>query len=171
MKSILVLCASALMMFSTVACNKNTVSYKDSVQSALTQADLKEVSVSEDADKNTITLTGTLHSEDAKQRAAQVAQGAAGNRVIANEVSVQPVGMESEAKGVASNVDSAIEKNYKAALISSGLKKQSIDYNAKNGVLVLTGKVKTPKQRQEAEQLAANVPNVAQVVNQIEVNR
>jgi osmotically-inducible protein OsmY len=38
-------------------------------------------------------------------------------------------------------------------------------------VLTLKGKVKSPEQRQQAEQVAANVPNVAQVVNEIEVNR
>jgi len=44
---------------------------------------------------------------------------------------VQPVGEESQAKSVASNQDSAIEKNYKAALISKGLDKQGIDFDAK----------------------------------------
>lgn len=35
----------------------------DAVKKALQQADLKDVSVSDDANKNTITLSGTLHSE------------------------------------------------------------------------------------------------------------
>src|SRR5579863_3704436 len=81
------------------------VSYKDNVQKALEQADLKDVTVSEDKDKNTITLGGTLHSDDAKRSAGDVAQAAAGSRVIANEISVQPVGMQSEAKDVSSNLD------------------------------------------------------------------
>jgi osmotically-inducible protein OsmY len=51
------------------------------------------------------------------------------------------------------------------------LDKQSIDFKSNNGVLTLKGKVKSPEQRQQAEQVAANVPNVAQVVNEIEVNR
>ena len=37
------------------------------------------------------------------------------------------------------------------------------------GVLTLTGNVKTPAERQAAERLAASVPNVKQVVNEIEV--
>ena len=53
-----------------LACSKerttNDISYKDSVQKALEQADLKDVTVSEDRDRNTITLGGTVHSEDAK---------------------------------------------------------------------------------------------------------
>jgi osmotically-inducible protein OsmY len=86
-------------------------------------------------------------------------------------VSIQPVGAESEAKSIASNVDSAIEKSYKAALISNGLDKQHIDFDAKNGVLTLKGSVKTVAQRAEAQTVAASVPNVQQVLNQIDVKR
>jgi hyperosmotically inducible periplasmic protein len=149
----------------------NKKSEADAVKQALEQADLKDVNVSDDTDKNTITLSGTLHSNDAKERAADVAKSAAPGRTIANEISVQPVGNESEAKGVSSNLDDGIEDNYKAALISKRLDKQSIDYDAKNGVLTLTGKVKTAAQKAEAERLASKIPNVQQVVNQIEVNR
>ena len=60
-------------------------------------------------------------------------------------------------------MDNAIEDNYKAALISKGLDKQSIRYDSKNGVLTLKGSVKSPDQRKEAEQVADNVPNVEQV--------
>lgn len=151
--------------------NPNQASYKDSVKKALEQADLKDVNVSEDRDKNTITLSGTLHSENAKQQAQEVAQAAAGNRIIANEISVQPVGAESQARQINSNTDSAIEKNYKAALISKGLDKEHIRFNAKNGVLILKGSVKSPDERQEAQQIAANIPNVQQVVNELQVNR
>lgn len=66
-------------------------SYKDSVKQALQQAELQDVTVDEDKDKNTVTLGGKVHSEDARVEAGQVAK-AAGNRTIANEISVQPVG-------------------------------------------------------------------------------
>jgi osmotically-inducible protein OsmY len=163
--------ALATLLFGVGCSNQNNASYKDGVQKALEQAELKDVSVSEDKDKNTITLGGTLHSDDAKAKAADVAKGAAGPRIIANEVSVQPVGMESQAKDMASDLDDAIEKNYGAALISNHLDKQHIDAKAKNGALTLTGSVHTPAQRQLAQKVAAGIPNVQQVVNQIEVKR
>jgi hyperosmotically inducible periplasmic protein len=141
----------------------------DAVKNALKQAELTDVTVSDDADKNTITLGGTVHSEQARARATEVAKSAAGNRQIANEISVQPVGGESQAKAVASNLDDGIENNYKAELLSKHLDKLSIHYNAKNGVLVLTGSVKNGGQRQEAAELAKKVPNVRQVVNQLEI--
>jgi len=169
---VFVMLVGAAALFGSLACsNQNNVSYKDGVQKALERADLKDVTVAEDRDKNTITLGGTLHSKEAKAKAADVAKAAANTRIIANEISVQPVGSESEAKDVASNLDDAIEKNYKAALISSGLEKQHVSFKATNGVLSLTGSVDSANQRQHAEKLAAGIPNVQQVLNQIEVRR
>jgi osmotically-inducible protein OsmY len=161
--------AVVLMLLLGIACSTNQRAYKDDVKNSLEQADLKGLTVSEDRDKNTITLTGKLHSEETKAQASNVAKAAAGPRIIANEISVEPLGSESEAKTVESNQDSAIEKNYKAALAQKRLDKQSIRYNAKNGVLMLKGTVDTPKQRDEAQQLASSIPNVQQVVNEIQV--
>ena len=172
MRSAFVLLFSAILAVGTLACSRTrSASYQDAVQNALEQADLKDVKVDENVDKNTITLGGTLHSEEAKQKAAQVAQSAAGERVIANQISVEPVGVESDARAMESNVDDAIEKNYKAALIANGLAKQNIRYAAKNGVLTLKGSVKVRQQREKAQQIATSVPNVEQVVNQIQINR
>jgi hyperosmotically inducible periplasmic protein len=153
------------------ACNKTNSNYRDRVKTALEQADLKDVTVTEDANKNTITLGGTLHSDDAKNRAGNIAQASAGSRVIANEISVEPVGNEGQARKMESSLDDGIENNFKAVLISKGLDKQNIRYKAKNGVLTLKGSVKSPTQRQEAQELAKNTPNVQQVVNEIQVQR
>jgi hyperosmotically inducible protein len=174
MKSSMLALVAVAGLLASVACSSKTgdnVSYKDSVKQALQQAELTDVSVSEDRDKNTVTLAGTVHSDDAKAKAGDVAKGVAGGRIVVNEVSVQPVGAESDAKNIASNLDDAIEKNYKAALISNGLDKQHIDYNAKNGVLILKGSVKTVAERQQAQTAAASIPNVQQVLNQIDVKR
>lgn len=173
MKSkIFTLVVAVLGLLLGIACtNQRHTSYKDSVKTALEQADLKDVTVSEDQDRNTVTLGGTLHSDDAKQKATDVAKANAGERIVVNEVTVEPVGQESQAKNVASNLDDGIENNYKAALVSKGLDKQHIRFDAKNGVITLKGSVKTPAQRKAAEQIAQTVPNVQQVVNEIDVKR
>ena len=154
----------------SVACS-HKVSYKEPVETALEQAELQEVAVSEDIDKNTITLDGTLHSAEAKDKAGAIAKAVAGTRIIANEISVEPVGFESQARDAASKVDDGIEKNYKAALIPTDLNYQHINFKVTNGVLTLTGTVRNPAQRQYAENLAAKIPNVHQVLNQIKVKR
>ena len=128
----------------------NTVGCKDNVKKALEQVVLKDVTVDEDRDKNTITLGGKVHSENAKQQAAELAQAAAGNRILANEISVEPVGAESQSRSIASNQDAAIVKDSIAALAATGLDKEHIRFKAKNGALTLRGSVKNPRERQEA---------------------
>ena len=44
-----------------------------------------------------------------------------------------------------------------------------VKYDVKNGVITLTGKVNSQSKRAMVEKLAAGVPNVKQVVNELEV--
>jgi hypothetical protein len=164
---------SVLAVFFALGCssNRNNPSLKDNVERSLKQADLQNVTVTEDRDRNLITLGGTVHSPEAKGRAAEVAKAAAPSRVIANQISIQPVGQESAAKKISKDVDSAIEKQYQAVLIANHLDNQDIHYKASNGVLTISGKVDTSDDRQTAQQLAASVPNVQQVINELQVKR
>ena len=76
----------------------------------------------------------------------------------------------SQAKAAASDTDSAIEDNFKAAIKKHrNLDDQSISVKSKNGSVLLTGSVKTAAQKREAARLAKGVPNVQQVVNELEV--
>jgi len=143
---------------------------KSAVTNSLNSNSFGDLSVSEDRDRGVITLTGNVSSDDQKSKAETLAKQAAPDYTIANEVGVRPQGAEGQAKSVASNLDSAIEDNFKASLKGhENLDDQSIHFSAKNGTLILKGTVKTAKQREEAEKLAKKVPNVQQVVNEIEV--
>ena len=150
------------------AANKN-VDVKDAVSKALEQADIKDIHVNDDADKNVTTLTGAVHSQEAKDKATQVAKLAAPGRIIANEISIQPVGAESQARNIATDVDDGIQKNFKAAMIANGLDKPHIRANVKNGVLTLKGTVDSQAQRDAVQKVGASVPNVSQVVNELQV--
>lgn len=171
--------ATALMLAALVAmlvlgaCNQNPKhpDVKDAVDTAMTRHDLGVVKVSQDRDKGVLTLTGDVETPEKKAEAESVAKQAAPDYAIANEVGVRPVGTESQAKSVDSNLDDGIENNYKAAIKAhKDLDDQSIHYDAKNGTLVLKGSVKTQAQKKEAALLAKNTPNVREVVNEIEVN-
>jgi hyperosmotically inducible protein len=143
---------------------------KSAVTSSLSSNNLSDVGVSQDQEKGVITLTGNVNSEDQKAQAESLAKQAAPGYTIANEVGVRPAGAESQAGAVASSLDSGIEDNFKATLKGhKNLDDQSIDYSAKNGTLVLKGSVKTAAQKREAGELAKHVPNVQQVVNEIEI--
>jgi len=89
--------------------------------------------------------------------------------VVSNEIGVRPEGAEGTAKDIDKNLDAGIEKNYKAALTENRLDNQHIRFESKNGVVTLKGDVDNMQQRQQAEKLAANIPNVQQVVNELDV--
>lgn len=166
--------ASALLLavFMTVGCNRSHehADVKDIVDTAMTQHGLGVVKVSQDRDKGVLTLTGDVESAQKKDEAEDVAKQAAPDYAISNEIGVRPIGEGSQAKAVDSNLDSAIQDNYKASLKAhKNLDDQSISYDAKNGTLVIKGSVKTSAQRQEAMTLAKAVPNVKEVVNEIQV--
>lgn len=117
-----------------------------------------------------MTLSGDVETEDKKAQAESVAKQAAPDYTIANQIGVRPIGMESQAKSVDSDLDGGIEDNCKAMLKAhKNLDKQSISCSAKNGTLTLSGSVKTPGQKTEAEKLAKKIPNVKETVNEIEV--
>jgi len=78
------------------------------------------------------------------------------------------VGAEKEAKAVNSDLDAGIEKNLDAALIQNKMH-DSVKYDVKNGVVTLTGEVNSQSKRDRAEKVATGVPNVKQVVNDLQV--
>jgi hyperosmotically inducible periplasmic protein len=143
---------------------------KSAVTSSLSSNNLSSVSVSQDRDKGVMTLTGDVTTDGQKSQAESLAKQAAPDYTIADEIGVRPAGDQSQAGSVASNLDSGIEDNFKASIKAhKNLDDQSIQAKAKNGTLVLTGSVKTSGQKKEAGKLAKKVPNVQQVVNEIEV--
>jgi osmotically-inducible protein OsmY len=69
---------------------------------------------------------------------------------------------------VNSDLDKGIEKNLDAALVASRLA-TNLKYDVKNRVVVLKGEVDSQAKRSEVAKVAAQVPNVAQVVNEVQV--
>ena len=143
---------------------------KAAVTNSLNSNNLGNVSVSQDRDKGVMTLTGNVNSDDLKTQAENMARQSAPDYTIANEIGVRPPGDQGRMASVASKLDSGIEDNFKATIKAhKALDNQSIHASAKNGTLVLSGSVKTSEQKKEAEKLAKKVPNVQQVVYELEV--
>jgi hyperosmotically inducible protein len=145
-----------------------SVEVADSIRRSLDQAGLKDVSVSQDRDKGVVTLTGTTTSVEDKSQAESIARSIGGGQVISDQIAVRPAGGESLAKKVDSALDGGIEKNFDAVLIQHKLD-SNVKYAVKNGVITLTGHVNSQTRRASVEHLAAGVPNVKQVVNELEV--
>jgi hyperosmotically inducible periplasmic protein len=165
--------AAFVCLFLLVGCNRQNQhpDVKDAVDSAMTRNALGVVKVSQDRDKGVLTLTGDVDSAAQKMQAEQVAKQTAPDYVVANELAVRPPQADdSQAKAVDNSLDKGIEDNFKAALKAhKALDDQSIHYDAKNGTLVLKGSVKTAAQKREAMMLAKKIPNVKEVVNELEV--
>lgn len=142
----------------------------DSIRSSLDQAGLKDVSVKQDRDKGVVTLGGHVTADGDKSQAESIARSAAGNQVVSNQIAVVPVGIEQDAKKVNTDLDKGIENNLDAALIKNRLH-ESVSYSVKNHVVTLTGDVNSQAKRAQAEQVAAAVLNVDQVVNELQVKK
>ena len=140
----------------------------DTIRQSLDQAGLKDVSVSQDRDKGVVTLTGTTTTEAEKSQADSIASSIGAGQVIADQIAVRPPGGESLAKKVDSDLDDGIGKNFDAVLIQHKLD-SNVKYAVKNGVITLTGNVNSQARRASVENLAAIIPNVKQVVNELEV--
>ena len=140
----------------------------DSIRKSLDQAGLKAVSVTQDRDKGVVTLSGNVGTDADKAQAESIATAIATGQVVSNQIVVVPPGGESQAKAVNSDLDAGIEKNLDAALIQNKLHK-GVTYNVKSGVVTLTGEVGSQAKRAQVAQVASTVPNVQQVVNELQV--
>jgi hyperosmotically inducible protein len=173
MKSLRMFCSvpALLLIGSMAACSDTPTKSPDvtaSIRQSLDQAGLKDVSVSQDRDKGVVTLTGSTASDVDKTQAETIAKSLAGAQVVSDQIAVRPPGDESIAKKVDSDLDKGIEKNLDAVLVQHKLD-STVKYDVKNGVVTLNGKVNSQSKRAWVQKLATDVPNVKQVVNELEV--
>jgi hyperosmotically inducible protein len=168
------LAVATLSLFATIAltgCSKadaRSPDVADNIHTALVQAGLKDVSVSQDRDKGVVTLGGQVTSDSDKTQAEALAKSLAGPQVVADQIAVITPGLEKESRAVNSDLDEGIEKNLDAALILNRLH-SDVKYEVKNGVVTLTGDVNSENKRAHAQKVASEVPNVTQVVNNLQV--
>jgi len=146
----------------------NSPDVSGSIRKSLDQAGLKSVSVSQDRDKGIVTLGGNVTNANDKAQAESLAKSLAGTQVVADEIAVIPAGTATAQNAMNSDLDQGIEKNLDAALIQNKMH-HSVNYEVKNGVVTLTGDVTTEDTRKSAETIALAVPNVQQVVNDLQV--
>jgi hyperosmotically inducible periplasmic protein len=160
----------AIVIAATLACSNNSKApdVANDIRHALDQSGLNDVSVSQDRDKGVVTLSGKVKTDDDKGRAETIAKSVAGNEVVSNEIAVRPNGDESAARKIDSDLDSGINKNLDAMLVQHKLK-NDVRYDVSKGVVTLKGNVPSQNQRASVQKLAEQVPNVKQVVNELEV--
>jgi hyperosmotically inducible protein len=173
MKTIQLFCTVLTLLTAGIMAGCTTPTVKspdvaDNIRKSLDQAGFKDVTVSQDRDKGIVTLGGQVASDSAKADAENLAKSFAGTQVVADQIAVIPVGVEKEAKAVNADLDKGIEKNLDAALIVNKMH-DNVKYDVKSGVVTLSGEVNSEDKRARAEKVATGVPNVQQVVNDLQV--
>jgi len=165
MKSTVPLIAFALA--GLIGCSNQKPDVTSKVHDSLKQAGLNHVTVSQDRDKGVVTLGGTVDREGEKGQAEEIAKSQADGQLVADQIAVVSDNNSAD-RSVNSDLDKAIESNLDAALEQARIK--GVHHSTTNGVVKLTGDVNTNATRNQAEHLAAGVPNVQQVVDEVTVN-
>lgn len=157
---------AAAAFIATVACGPRQPDYEKTADTALSNAALDKVNADYDNDAKTIHLKGTVNTENERQRAADVVQKAVGTGAqVANEVTVA-----NKDEGIADDFDSSLETRLNELVDKEpDLKDQNIDFDANNGVITITGTVKTAAERDHVGDLARSQPGAKDVVNSLEV--
>src|ERR1035438_2658983 len=117
------LCAASLALLVagiSVGCSQTPRKAPDvsgNIRQSLDQAGFKDVSVTQDREKGVLTLGGHVAADGDKAKAESIATSLAGGQVVSDQIAVIPLGGESAAKAVNSDLDGGIAKNLDAALI------------------------------------------------------
>jgi hyperosmotically inducible protein len=175
----------------TVACAQTDAGITTNVKSKMAADDsVKALEINVDTKNGIVTLTGDVDSAIAKERAVQIARTTDGVREVVDNITVTesaPTGGLFDRDGVdrgTGNIgdndrqdrnepitgDPGITSAVKAKLLAdstvSGLR---IDVDTENGVVTLTGDVKSKAEADRAVMLARNTDGVTRVVNHLKV--
>ena len=152
------------------ACSHTTKSpnVSQDIRRALDQAGLKKVSITQDREKGVVTLGGNVAGDADRKQAESIAESMSEGQVVSDQIAVLPPGGEDDAMAVNSDLDKGIERNLDAALIENKLH-DFVKFAVKSQVVTLTGEVASQSIRRESGMVAVRVPNVQQVVNELQV--
>ena len=160
--------AAILMLAGCSTTESKAADVTPSIRKSLDTANFKDVSIAQDRVKGVITLGGQVATDADKAQAEDRAKSLAGTQVVANQIAVIPAGSETLAKKINANLDEGIGNNLDAALLQSNLQ-NGVKHSEKNGVVTLSGEVRSQSDRIRTQAVAAVVPNVLQVVNELQV--
>jgi hyperosmotically inducible protein len=147
-----------------------------------------KIDVDADADKNAVTLSGSVPSESLRMRAVDDAKAANAGLVVTDKIDVKPGDvdrkdwnddMAREARERASKAEESVGDTLDDAWIHTKLRSKlmaegefpggSLKVDVKDNVVTLRGSVSTKEDKAKAEQIAKNTDGVKSVRNQVVV--
>jgi hyperosmotically inducible periplasmic protein len=165
----------------TVACAQTDAGITTNIKSKMAADDtVKAHQLNVDTRNGVVTLTGDVDSSLAKERAVQIARTTDGVRDVVDNITVTesaPTGGLYDRDGVDrgtgtggavsdASITAAVKAKFLADTDISGLR---IDVDTSNGVVTLTGNVKSRAEADHAVMVARNTDGVMRVVNNLRV--
>jgi len=119
-----------------------------------------------DKEGRVVHLKGKVDTSYDRDRADQIANSIVGTSgKVVNELTVE--GMDAE---TADDMDGQIENRLKDAVkADSSLANRDVDFNVNNGVVTITGEVRTADEKQRIGQIAKGTTGVKDVANELTV--
>lgn len=164
------LCGASLSL-AVVACSQTDAGITTKVKAKLAADDtVKAYQIDVDTSNKVVTLKGNVTNPAAKTQAVMVARGTDGVASVVDEIVVTP---PSDAAPAAMEMsDPAITAAVKTKLLADpdtgGLR---IDVDTANGVVTLSGTVKTEAERAEATRLAMETTGVKNVNDRLTIGK
>jgi osmotically-inducible protein OsmY len=201
MKPILALVVACGSILISAGCTRDTTTATSSPK--LTDSDLEraisnrfandpqlaDLKADADIDKNEVTLSGTVATQDYRTRALDLAKAAAPNVVINDKIDVKPREVsraeytedmarqtrgQAEAAGdkIGKSIDDAwLHSKIKTKLLTgSGTEGFKVNVDVQDKVVTLRGKVDSLEAKQRAEQIVRDTEGVARIVNRLTVS-
>ena len=153
------------------------------------QLSTRKIDVSADADKNQVTLKGTVPTEQLRMRSVDLAKASRAGVIVVDKIDVKPQEvsradyteeMARTARGKGREAGDRIGKSLEDAWIhtkitakligDSTTPARRISVDVMNNVVTLRGKVKTREAKREAERIAKETEGVKRVNNRLTIS-
>jgi hyperosmotically inducible periplasmic protein len=152
------------------ACGQSDAGITTAVKTGLATDDVvKPFQVDVDTKDKVVTLSGTVDSPAAKDRAVTVAQGTKGVVSVIDKLSVRSTstpGRPAEVVVTDAALTAAVKTKLLADTRVGGLK---IDVDSRNGVVTLSGTVRSQAEKDEALRLARETESVRNVEDKLTI--
>ena len=160
-----VLFGAMALVFPAMACDRGPDT-ENTVRSALDQANMDAVEVDVDREANIVHLQGTVGTMADRTRANEIATAVVGTsgRVL-NELTVE--GLTSRS---ADDFDGQITDRLDEMLDNDPvLRERDVNVQVANGMVAITGEVRTADEKNKVEQLVKAAPGVKDVANGLQI--
>jgi hyperosmotically inducible protein len=149
----------------TIGCSRKP-DPTENVSKALRDASLDDVRFTWDEDARIAHLSGSVDTASDRTRAEDIAATAVGTSgKVLNDLTIESAG------GTLESADDQISRTLRKLMDDDPiLKDRNIDFEIENGVVTVTGEVRTPAERNKVTDLVRAVPAVKDVANALEIN-